>query len=125
MTAKKLFSLAVIALSGIVLLWDGHAVNDGTLPRAATVPTTQSTVDMDSEEESDEALSGLLAPTLDMSNPADRQKLLENFDREREILKRKGLSEGDLDGLKDAIMNGDVEEIKRFYRKKARNDGGK
>ena len=60
-----------------------------------------------------------------MSNPAHRQKLLANFDREREILKKRGLSEDEISGLEDAIINGDTEKIKRAYQKRARNNGGK
>ena len=125
MVAKKLFVLVVIVLSEIVLLRYSNAGNDGTLPHEATVPTTQSTVDMDGEGESGEGLEGLLAPTLDMSNPAHRQKLLANFDREREILKKRGLSEDEISGLEDAIINGDTEKIKRAYQKRARNNRGK
>lgn len=124
MGVKKLFVFVVIMLSAVVLSQRSHAVNDGTLPRQGTVPTTQSTVDMDSEGESGKGSEGLLAPTLDMSNPADRQKLLANFDREREMLKSRGLSEDEIADLKDAIINGDMEKIKKAYGKKVRNNGG-
>lgn len=125
MAVKRLLALAMVISSGILLLCYGHAANDGTLPREATVPTTQSTVGMDSEAESSEESEGLFAPTLDMSNSAHRQRLLANFDREREILKRRGLSDDEIEELKGAIINGDEEEIKRVYNKKMRDNGGK
>ena len=122
---KKLFSFTVIALSCVILLEYCHAGSDETLPRDAAVPTTQSTMDVDSESGLDETPAGLLAPRLDMSNPAHRQRLLANFDSESRILKNRGLSEDELQGLKDAIINGDVEEIKRVYRMKAHENGGR
>lgn len=124
MTAKKLFVLVMTLLLGIVLLQHSRAGNDSTLPRQGTVPTTQSTKNMNIGDKSSRGSEGLLAPGLDMSNPADRQKLLASFDREKEILKKRGLSENEIKDLKDAIIKGDTENIKKIYQKKARNNGG-
>lgn len=49
-----IFPLTMIIFLSVVLAQYTKAANDGTLPSEATVPTTQSTVGMDGEEESDE-----------------------------------------------------------------------
>lgn len=49
-----IFPLTMIIFLSVVLAQYIKAASDGTLPSEATVPTTQSTVGMDGEEESDE-----------------------------------------------------------------------
>lgn len=115
MTVKKISLSVALILFGVVLLRYAYAGGDGALSQEATVPTTQSTVGMDdgSKGESD----GLLAPKLDISDPADRQRLLDNFDRESGILKNMGLSEDELKTLKEAVINGDQKQIEKIYHR--------